>query len=353
MIKNKDNKFLIYLLLSLLGLFFVFILSISLGQIRIDFKDVIAIILNKVLNLNLSISDLSNKEIYETIIFDIRIKRAFLAILVGMGLSLCGVVMQATLKNPLADPYILGISSGASLGATFAILISGTMFFTINNFGISVFAAFGALVAGGLVLLIASYKGKISTVKLILAGTIVNSIATSLSNLLIYFSGSSEKIKDITFWTMGSLSRANSGNLMLLSILILIFGIFFTTQYRNLNAMLMGEEVSQTLGVNINLYRKIYIFICILLIGVIVASSGIIGFVGLTVPHIVRGVVGSNHKKLVPLSILFGGIFLSLSDIISRILINNVELPIGIITSLIGGPIFIYILLKKSNRFGG
>ncbi|MEG0250656.1 MAG: iron ABC transporter permease [Peptostreptococcus sp.] len=351
--RTKNNHFIIYFLLSFLALGFVFILSISLGQVKINFTDVISLISNKIFNSNFSISNMANEDMYKSIIFDIRIKRALLSILVGMGLSLCGVIMQATLKNPLADPYILGISSGASLGATFAIMISSITVITVNSLGISFFAFAGAFIAGYLVLLMASHKGKLSTVKLILAGTIINSIATSLSNLLIYISGNSEKIKDITFWTMGSLAKANKENLILISVLLFFAAIFFITQHRNLNAMLMDEEVTQTLGVNINVYRKVYIFICILLIGVIVSSSGIIGFVGLTVPHIVRALVGSDHKKLVPLSMLFGGIFLSLSDILSRILINNTELPIGIITALIGGPVFIYILLKRGNRFGG
>lgn len=352
---KKDIKFnyiyksLFYLLITL----FIIQISISIGQIQIPLNISFKIVINEIFNKNIFHVSFENMNLYKDIIFNIRLPRVLTSIVAGMGLSLCGIVMQSSVKNSLADPYILGISSGASLGATFSIFLSSIIGINLGFYSISIFAFTGALLSGIIVMAIANTGSNISSVKLVLGGTIVSAISTSISNLIIYLGSNTEGIKSITFWTMGSLADSSWKSFYIIGIVVIIASIFFICQWRVLNTMLMGEEVGATLGVNVNLYRKIYLGISIFLTAIIVSNCGIIGFVGLTIPHITRGIVGSDHKKLLPVGLVFGGIFLNIADILARVIIPNGELPIGIITSIIGGPLFIYILIKKNYGFGG
>lgn len=353
-IKKKINlkpyfKYIFFILITL----FIIQLSISIGQIKIPLDLSFKIVVNEIFNKNIFNISSENLNLYKDIIINIRLPRVLTSMVAGMGLSLCGMVMQSSVKNSLADPYILGISSGASLGASLSIMLGSIIGVRLGIYSISIFAFLGALLSGIIVMLIASTGSRMSSIKLILGGTIVSAVSTAFSNLIIYLASNTEGIKSITFWTMGSLASVTWNNFYLIGIAVCLSSLFFISQWRILNTMLMGEEVGATLGVNINFYRKIYLSISIFLTAIIVANCGIIGFVGLTIPHITRGVVGSNHKKLLPLGLIFGGLFLNIADIIARIIIPNGELPIGIVTSIIGGPLFIYILIKRNYGFGG
>ncbi|OZI10328.1 ABC transporter [Bacillaceae bacterium SAS-127] len=340
-----QKRFTLTLFILLLATFCTIVLSIAIGQVTIPVGTTIETIFSPFAT--------QEQNLFYDIIWDIRVPRTLLALLVGAGLALCGTVMQASVQNPLADPYILGISSGALLGATFSIVVSHTLGNFFGSISLLVWAFLGALLATVVVLLLANLGQKMSVVKLILAGTIVNALFTAISNLFIYFAKDAEGVRSIAFWTMGSLASAKWTDLSLIAIFIVVISIFFISQWRVMNAMLMGEEAAMNLGVNLHVLRKVYLMISAILTAIIVAKCGIIGFVGLIIPHLVRIFSGANHRFLVPIVLLVGGIFLMWADILARIIVTNSELPIGIVTAILGAPVFMHMLVKKKYGFGG
>ncbi len=329
------------------------ILSVSIGQVSIPFQQSFRILIQQMTNGQFGSTGETASGMYIDIIWQIRFPRVLLAMIIGAGLALCGTVMQASVQNPLADPYILGISSGAALGATFSIMLGFRVGGLLGEFGVASWAFIGAFGAAALVLGLASFGGKTSSVKLVLAGTVINALCNAFSNFIIYFAKNSDGIRSVSFWTMGSLASAEWNTLPLISAVVIVAIAFFLFQSRVMNTMLMGEETAITLGVNLNFYRRLYMVISSVVTGILVSTCGIIGFVGLIIPHIVRSVVGSDHKRLVPTSILFGSLFMIWTDIFARTIVPNGELPVGIVTSLLGAPVFMYMLIKKSYGFGG
>lgn len=285
------------------------------------------------------------------VVWLIRLPRLILAVIVGAGLSVCGAVMQAVVKNPLADPYILGVSSGASLGATLAI-ISG-MGSAFGGSAAGVLGFIGALVSSFLVMTIANMGGRSNAIKLILSGTAVSAMCSAFANFLIFVSNKDSAVKAVMQWTMGSLGGAEWISNGIIATVMISGILFFTSQYRTLNLMLLGDESAVTLGTNLHRYRTVYLAVSALMIGFAVFKSGMIGFVGLIIPHIVRMLFGTDHKKVIVLSALMGAIFLLWADVLSRTLINGTEMPVGIITSVIGAPVFVYLMVKRSYGFGG
>src|SRR5699024_3120764 len=271
--------------------------------------------------------------------------------IIGAGLSLCGIVMQAVVQNPLAEPYLLGIPAGGYLGATIFIILGNSVISIFNGAGLAFTAFIGALFAAISVLFLASFKSNITTTKLILSGTIINALFTAIGNFVIVLSGTDNTISRVTYWMMGSLSSAKWESLPLPTIAVFTATIFFLTQYRILNTMLQGDETAITLGIRLNFYRKLYISLVALLTGILVSVCGIIGFVGLIIPHIARALVGPDHRRLIPVAVLIGGIFLIAVDILARTIIENTELPIGIFTSIVGAPFFAFIMIKKNYHF--
>lgn len=288
------------------------------------------------------------------IIWNIRSPRVFMAVIIGMILALAGVVMQATVQNPLADPYILGISSGASLGATFSIMIGASAVFTgfMANTGLMFWAFLGAFGASMAVLTLSSIGGKMTSVKLVLSGAIIASLLGAFSNLIIVLAPDPQKMQSLTFWLLGSLGGATWSKLLVPLLCLVICLAYFITQLRTLNTMLVGDDTAKTLGVNLSKKRVVYIILTSVLTASAVSMCGVVGFVGLMIPHVVRGLVGNNHWKVVPLSCLVGGIFLVLADLLARVAMKGVELPLGIITAVCGAPIFAYIMIKKAYSFG-
>ncbi|EGT3601552.1 iron ABC transporter permease [Clostridium perfringens] len=344
---RKDKKVFIAVLLILLFISSI-ILGISFGAVDIPPYDVYRVFLYKVFGIKIgNLDEILNSTLFD-IIWGVRMPRVLLGAFAGMALAMVGVIMQATIQNPLGDPYILGLSSGASLGATFSILIgfSGVL----SSFGAPLGAFLGALMASVFVYFLAKIGGRITPFKMILAGMVISSICSSLTSLIIFLSKDNEGIRTVNFWMMGSLAGAEWSNIVLPIVISVIPLIYFFTQYRNLNLMVLGDETSITLGLNIEKHRKIYMILSSLITGVIVSVCGTIGFVGIMIPHIVRLIFGTDHKTLLPFSALVGAIFLIWADVIARCAIANMELPIGIITSVIGAPFLLWLMVKGTGE---
>ena len=323
--------------------------AVTIGSVDISIHEVYKVIGYKLFNIK-AFSEYASGPIHD-VIWLIRLPRVILAVAIGMGLAVSGVIMQAIVKNPIADPYVLGISSGASLGATLAIMLGvGTVFGT-NSIGIMAFI--GALIISFAVMFIANLGGNATSSKLVLAGMALSSVSSAFSSFIIYISDNITGMKDVTYWLMGSLGGSNWENIVVVLPIMIIATLFFWSRYRTLNLMLLGDEVSITLGTDLYKSRHIYLVITAIMIGFAVYSSGTIGFVGLIIPHIVRILFGTDHKKLVPLSALLGAIFLIWADVAARSIIPNSEMPIGILVSIIGAPCFLYLMIKKSYGFGG
>lgn len=325
------------LLLSILA-------GINLGYAKIPFSDIVEVVLYQ----TGFVEEISVKDAHVDIVYLIRLPRLILAAVVGMSLAVAGVVMQAVVQNPLADPYILGISSGASLGATVGVVLGLASVFGYNSVGVSAF--FGALGVAFLVILLSNVGGKSNTVKLLLSGMALSMVAGTFSSLMVYLSRNREASREIGFWLLGSVAGAKWEHIRVIVPIILVCTVFFFTQYRTLDLMLLGDEVAITIGKDLNRVRYLYLIVVSLMIGFVVYVSGIIGFIGLLVPHIARMVVGTSHRRLIFISGLMGALLLVWADVLSRIVIPGTELPTGIPISVIGAPAFIYLIIQKSYR---
>ncbi|MBQ9911828.1 MAG: iron ABC transporter permease [Firmicutes bacterium] len=363
---NARHAFLrLLIIVFLIGLILSIMLAVTVGAVKIAFSDVYRIVIYNATHIKLGNFDfavllgdldfVSRGTMYE-IVWNVRMPRVMMGAIVGMLLAMCGVVMQATVQNPLADPYILGISSGASLGATFSIMIGASAIFTgtLAQMGTAFWAFAGALGSMALVMTLANVGGgRITSAKLVLAGCVVGSLCGAFTNIIVYIGQDAENMKNVTYWLMGSMASARWNNLALPGICAVLGLLFFLTQMRTMNTLLLGDEAAITLGVDLSKWRKVYMVLTSLLSAVAVCTCGIVGFVGLMIPHIVRGFVGSDHRFLLPIASLTGGIFLIWTDVLARVIIQNSEIPIGVITSAIGAPIFVYMMIKKSYGFGG
>jgi iron complex transport system permease protein len=348
---QKNHAFILLLSgLSVIALLSM-LLAVCLGTVKIPPEIAYKIIVYKLFHLNIANVTSQLSPSHMDIIWQIRLPRVILSAVVGAGLAMCGTVMQASVQNPLAEPYILGISAGASLGATFSILIGGSAAGVLFGIGTAFWAFIGALGASFFVMALSGIGGRMSTVKMVLAGSIASALFIASSNFIIYLANDAEGIRSVTFWTMGSLAAAKWDNLALPVIGVSLCCLFFLFQSRILNTLLLGEEAAITLGINLTKVRRLYMVITALITGLIVSSCGILGFVGLVIPHVVRGLVGSDHRRLMPGTILIGAIFLTWADVLARISLKSGELPIGIITALVGAPFFMYILCKQSFDF--
>jgi iron complex transport system permease protein len=279
----------------------------------------------------------------------VRLPRVLCVALSGAALSLCGAAMQGLLRNPLADGSTLGVSSGASLGAVLAIAFGMNVpaLRLVGAASMAMLFAFLSLV----VILALAYKldCSLSTNTIILIGIIYSMFMNSVISLVITFAG--ERVKHITFWTLGSFSGTSYGNALTLLLALLIFGAVVVRYARELNAFAIGEDNARHVGVNVRRVKTL-VLICVAgLIGVCVSISGTIGFVGLVIPHMTRMLVGPNHRRLLPASLFAGAVFLLLADLVARVLLRPLELPIGVVTSFVGSIAFIVIFYR--SRKGG
>ena len=349
--RNRSKEISVALVMLLLAVLLVlaFLWALSIGTVKLSFVQIYEGIVNQFTS-GMAIETAGQGPVHD-IIWLLRLPRLVLAALVGMGLSVCGVIMQAVVKNPLADPYILGISSGASLGATAAILLGIGVALGENFVGIAAFIGAFAMSLG--VLFISNLGGRSNSVKLLLAGMALSAVCGAFSSFIVYFANNKEGMQTIAYWMMGSFAGAKWETLAVIGPIVLLAVLFFWTQSRMLNLMLLGDESALTLGTDLHIYRQIYLLVSSLIVGFVVYAAGMVGFVGLVVPHVIRMLVGTDHKKLIPVSALTGAVFLVIADGLCRVIIPRTELPIGILISLIGAPCFVYLMIKKTYGFGG
>lgn len=280
----------------------------------------------------------------EAIVWDIRFPRALLACFVGAGLAMVGASLQAVTRNPLADPHLLGISSGGAFGAILALLHTGLF---IGLLTVPLLAFLGALAATLLVLGVSQFAAATSAERLILAGVAVSFIVMALANILIFL-GDPRATHTVVFWMLGGLGLAQWSQLAYPAVILVGAGGYLWASATRLNAMTIGDETAATLGIQVARFRLTVFGVGALITGVMVAFSGIIGFVGLMVPHIVRLIVGGDYTRVLPASALLGAIFLVWADILARLIMAPDELPIGIVTGLIGGIFFVWLLRRRT-----
>jgi iron complex transport system permease protein len=347
---RKRSRYLLFCAIMLVVLFVLLILAAGLGSVSLPFETIRSIVVNTVMKRE--VFPVTWEESAVTILLGIRIPRILTAFIVGAGLTLCGILMQALTKNPLADPYVLGISHGASAGAVSVIMYGYLKF--LGGYGTMAGAFFGAVISIVLALRIAAIRNKVTATQLVLAGIAVSALFGAITNFMIYHTKTgSDKVKTATYWMMGSLSGASWEKLKYATIAFVICLIFILFLSKGLDVLLLGDDVAVTVGVNTERLKMGIIILATLLTGVIVSISGTIGFVGLTIPHITRSIVGTKHKRLIPASVLVGGTFLVAADIISRVAVAPEELPIGVVSAFFGAPFFLYLIRKSHGTFGG
>lgn len=297
---------------------------------------------------SMDVHSLLSSEIGHNIFWNIRLPRVLLAFVVGASLSLAGVMIQSNVRNPLADPSLIGVSGGAALGAALMI-VAAELLNVQAQYYIPLAAFIGGIVATVAVLKLGRNDLPGGMALLILAGIAINVVAASLIGLLTYLATDSA-LRHITFWSLGSLASANYFWVILCSSALIIVCLWLPKQHRKLDAILLGQAEANTMGVDVKRLQKQSIVLVALLAALSVSACGIIGFIGLVTPHIGRMLVGASHRYLLPLTFFLGGSLLVIADGIARTIIAPAELPIGIVTALIGAPVFIWLLIREGRR---
>ncbi len=322
-----------------------FLASIAIGAYAIPVWDVVGVLSDRI---GLGVGG-TYDQIDEAVIWDVRLPRAVLAALVGASLGIAGAALQAIFRNPLADPSLIGVTGGAAVGATFAIVTGFTYFGLLS---VPVAAALAGLVATLAVYAFARRAGRTEVVTLILTGLAVNAVATAAVGMATYVA-SPEELQDIVFWTLGSLGGA-SWETVRACLPFVILGIVVIPLFgRTLDLMVLGEREAGHLGVRTEQVRLVLIVVCAVTAGAGVAVAGIIGFVGLIVPHIIRLLVGPGNRLVVPLSAVGGATLLLLADLAARTVAAPAELPLGVLTAALGGPFFLFLVHRTRGAHGG
>lgn len=282
----------------------------------------------------------------DRIVWQIRVPRSLLAILVGASLAVVGATVQAIVRNPLADATILGGTSGATTGAVLVIVAGWSL---AGTWSLSIAAFFGALIAFSLTFLLARWSGSLSPIRLILAGIAVGYVLSAVTSLVVFTAENANATRSALFWMLGALGGARWDTLLMLAVPLMIGTFFLIGHARAMDAMLFGEETAASLGVDSERLRRTLFVVVAVLTGISVALAGGIGFVGLVVPHAVRLIVGSGHQRVLPLSAVVGGLFLLWADVLARTVVSPHELPIGVISALVGGPVFAWLLTRSNS----
>ncbi len=335
------------LLISLiLLLLMTIVIAAAIGAVSIPLKSALAILLSPFPGLNRVFAGVEIAPIHRDILLYIRLPRVFQAAVVGASLAVAGAVFQGLFRNPMADPYVLGVSSGAALGAVLAMLMGSTIYFA-GFTAVPLFAFIGGALTITLVYYMSRVGRAVPVMTLLLAGIAVSAFLSALVSLLTYYAG--EKLHQVVFWMMGGVGGASWSRIT--AMLPYVLGGFSCIYYyaRELNVLLLGEETARHLGVNTERVKKILLAAASLLVAAAVSTSGIIGFVGLVVPHLIRMIVGPDHRFLLPASALLGANLLIAADTVARNIIAPTELPVGIITAMVGAPMFIYLLKKRKK----
>lgn len=337
-LKTKTQKTLGLLVLTIAVCFLV-IFAVGFGTVRIPWQKVV-----HTLASTLKKTDGIDAQT-QFIVLNLRIPRILMAVLVGMLLSLVGTSYQAIFKNPMADPYLLGTSSGAALGATLALLVPQLQVF--GYFGVAVFAFLGAVATTAIVYGLAKSGNQISTVSLLLSGIIMSSFLSAIISLLMIFNH--EEIAMVYSWTLGSFNGASWDGLKIAAPVLGAGILMMSFWAKELNVLLLGDAQAYSLGIDAQKMKRRILVASSILAAVAVSMSGIIGFVGLIVPHFFRMIVGPDHRFLLLYATIGGGGFLLLCDTIARSLLSNAELPVGIVTSILGAPFFMILLYRSKN----
>jgi len=339
------------LIIGAIALYLAMVCSVTLGPMDISFTQSIGALLPEWLRADWLNTTLPTH--ITMVIQQIRLPRTLLAIAVGAILAICGTVMQGLFRNSLADPGIIGVSAGASLGAAVSIVLFGGLaqsFPLLMIFGtVPLFAFLGGALSTILVYKLGTSSMGTSVTIMLLAGVAIGSLAGAALGLLNYYADD-QALRDLSLWTMGSLAGANWGNLTLAYSSLIILFILFYRDAAALNALLLGESEARHLGIKVQALKRRLILLTAAGVGVTVAVAGMIGFIGLIIPHLGRMIGGPNHKSLLPLSMLLGALLLLIADMIARTIVAPLDMPVGIVTALLGAPFFIWLLIKQRGR---
>ena len=348
LLKNSENELnmgLVILALIIASLLTVMVAT-GLGPVSVSPETTAKILLSRIPGIGKNIVQ-DWKPVEQNIVLVLRLPRVCLGLVVGASLAVCGVTMQALVRNNLADPFILGVSSGAAAFATLGLLFG--VFSFLGTYSLSISAFLGAAVTIIFVYTLSRVRGRINITQLLLSGVAVSMIMDGLTSVIKLGAPNALGLHNAEFWMSGSLASAKWAYLQLPLIVLVLCMSFLLLNYRGLNLLLLGDDNAGSLGINVRRLQKELILVASLMAGVTIAVSGTIGFVGLMVPHFTRLLVGGDHRKVLPISALLGGILVVWVDVAARMIIAPEELPVGILTAIIGGPIFI-ILLKRSNK---
>lgn len=341
---SMPNSGILLILTALLLLMIV--VSLMVGAFSMSPVTILAILVSPLTSLiGLDLSS-HYSAIEETVFWNIRMPRIMLGILTGVSLAVAGAAMQGLFRNPLADPGLIGVSSGAAFAAVAVIVFSGN-FLGIFTLPIAAFA--GGVITTLLVYKLSTRNGKTSIPTMLLAGIAIGAIAGAGTGVFTYLADD-DQLRTLTFWTMGSLASATWESIVSILPLVLIAMILLPLHARSLNAFLIGENISGHLGFDPDKTKQQVILLSALLVGAAVAAAGIIGFVGLVVPHLIRLIAGPDHRIVLPGSMLLGASFMLAADLLSRTTVSPSELPIGIIMAIIGGPFFLWLLMHRMGR---
>lgn len=336
---RRSGPWITVIALSIL-LFASICLAAAIGVVRVPYTDTMRIVIGRMLSF-----DLSDVRQYEAIIWSVRLPRVVTAGLVGWALGICGAAMQGFFRNPMASPGIVGLSSGASLGAVVTIFLGLA---AGNQWFLPLGAFVGGLLATGVVYVLATQGGRTDTATLLLAGVALSSFFSSLISLLYHFVDDGI-LRQVVFWLMGNLAGKRWEHVTVLTPFVFLGSFCLWLFAKDLNMMLLGDDEARSMGVQLERTKRILIVLVSVVAGAGIAIAGMIGFVGLIVPHMLRRIIGPDHRWLLPTSALGGAILLILSDLVARTVFAPVELRPGIVTSLLGVPFFLYLLFKRKD----
>jgi iron complex transport system permease protein len=323
------------------------IIAIGLGPVSVAPGNTAKILLSRIPGLG-GIIPHNWAQLDQNIVLGLRLPRVCLGMVVGTSLAVIGVTMQALVRNNLADPFILGVSSGAAATATLGMLFGAFAF--LGAYSLSISAFIGSAITIIFVYTISRVRGRINVTQLLLSGVAISMITDGITRIITLSAPNALGLHNATFWMSGSLAGAKWGYLTLPLAVLLVCMVVLMVNYRGLNLLLLGDENAGSLGVNVGRLQKLLVLVASLMAGVTIAVSGTIGFVGLMVPHFTRLLVGGDHKKVLPIAALLGGILVVWVDVAARMLLRPEELPVGILTAIIGGPIFIFLLKRRGKE---
>jgi ABC-type Fe3+-siderophore transport system, permease component len=345
-VRKKEIKISLIIIILIIAAIITLVLAVGLGSVTVSPNVVMKILLQKIPGIGGMITE-DWPALASNIVLGLRLPRVLLGMIVGASLAVIGVTLQALVRNNLAEPFILGVSSGASAFATLGMLFG--VFRIFGRFSLSISAFLGAAVTIIFVYIISRVKGRINIAQLLLSGVAISMIMDGLTRFITLSAPNALGLHNATFWLSGSLAGAQWAYLSLPAIILVVCTALLIMNHRGMNLLLLGEDSAGALGVNVRQMQKLLIIVASLMAGVTVSVSGTIGFVGLMVPHFTRLLVGSNHKRVLPVAALLGGILVVWVDVIARMIIAPGELPVGILTAIIGGPLFIWMLKCKTK----